>query len=169
MHSLHASVAATFVYVTSYNKPIWVRKSCLISSNREWNGLLYYSVPSVPLVDLCTLHFTRMPGESYRRRLGSSLLYLCYVFRTLINCLMCWASCMFWLHSDDGCSDAGEGKDVLLHQLGPETHWHRPIHSCQHRSWAVHAHHLCLCSHQRWWDHVDYHRTKWYRSLALVK
>ena len=32
---------------------------------------------------------TRMPGESYRRRLRSLLLYLCYVFRTLINSLVC--------------------------------------------------------------------------------
>ena len=36
------------------------------------------------------LAFTRMPGESYRRRLGSLLLYLCYVFRALINSLVCW-------------------------------------------------------------------------------
>ena len=28
---------------------------------------------------------TRLPGESYRRRLGSLLLYLCYVFRALIT------------------------------------------------------------------------------------
>ena len=31
------------------------------------------------------LVFTRIPGESYRRRLRSLLLYLCYVFRALIN------------------------------------------------------------------------------------
>ena len=36
------------------------------------------------------LVFTRMPGESYRRRLRSLLLYLCYVFRALINSLVCW-------------------------------------------------------------------------------
>ena len=29
------------------------------------------------------LVFTRMPGESYRRRLRSLLLYLCYAFRAL--------------------------------------------------------------------------------------
>ena len=34
---------------------------------------------------LLYLVFTRMPGESYLRRLRSSLLYLCYVFRALIN------------------------------------------------------------------------------------
>ena len=36
------------------------------------------------------LVFTRMPGESYRRRLGSLLLHSCYVFRALINSLVCW-------------------------------------------------------------------------------
>ena len=35
------------------------------------------------------LVFTRKPGESYRRRLRSLLLYLSYVFRTLINSLVC--------------------------------------------------------------------------------
>ena len=30
------------------------------------------------------LVFTRMPGESYRRRIGSLLLYLSYVFRALM-------------------------------------------------------------------------------------
>ena len=30
-----------------------------------------------------------MPGESYRRRLRSSLLYLCYVYRALINSFVC--------------------------------------------------------------------------------
>ena len=34
------------------------------------------------------LVFTRMPGESYRRRLGSLLLYVCDVFRALINSLV---------------------------------------------------------------------------------
>ena len=35
------------------------------------------------------LLFTRMPGQSYRRRLRSLLLCLCYVFRALINSLVC--------------------------------------------------------------------------------
>ena len=34
----------------------------------------------VPLVEFMYLVFTRMPGESYRRRLRSLFLYLCYVF-----------------------------------------------------------------------------------------
>ena len=33
------------------------------------------------------LLFTRIPVESYRRRLESLLLYLCHVFRELINSL----------------------------------------------------------------------------------
>ena len=44
----------------------------------------------VPLVEFMYLVFTRMPGESYRRRLRSLLLCLCDVFRTLINSLVCW-------------------------------------------------------------------------------
>ena len=43
----------------------------------------------VLLVEFMYLAFTRMPGESYRRRLRSLLLYLCYVFRALINSLVC--------------------------------------------------------------------------------
>ena len=40
----------------------------------------------VPLVEFMYLVFT---GESYRKRLKSSLLYLCYVIRALINSLVC--------------------------------------------------------------------------------
>ena len=43
----------------------------------------------VPLVEFMYLVFTRMPGESNRRLLRSLLLFLCYVFRTLINSLVC--------------------------------------------------------------------------------
>ena len=42
---------------------------------------------AVPLVEIMYPAFTRMPGESHRRRLRS-LLYLCYVFRALINSLL---------------------------------------------------------------------------------
>ena len=42
----------------------------------------------VPLVEFMYLVFTRMPGESYRRRLRPLLLYLCYVFRAQINSLV---------------------------------------------------------------------------------
>ena len=43
----------------------------------------------IPLVEFIYLVFTRKPGESYRRRLRSLLLYSCYVFRLLINSLAC--------------------------------------------------------------------------------
>ena len=36
------------------------------------------------------LVFIHMPGESYCRQHRSLLLYLCYVFRALINSLVCW-------------------------------------------------------------------------------
>ena len=42
------------------------------------------------------LVFTRKPAESYRRRLRSFLLYLCYVFRALINSLVCCFSFVRW-------------------------------------------------------------------------
>ena len=44
---------------------------------------------NVPLVEFMYLVFTRMPGDSYRRRLRSLLWCLCDVFRALINSLVC--------------------------------------------------------------------------------
>ena len=44
----------------------------------------------VLLVAFMYLLFTRMPCESYCRRLRSLLLFLCDVFRALINFLVCW-------------------------------------------------------------------------------
>ena len=46
-----------------------------------------YKFEDLPLVEFMYLVFTRMPSEIYRRRLGSLVLYLCYVFRSLINSL----------------------------------------------------------------------------------
>jgi len=44
----------------------------------------------VPLVEFMYLVFTCMPGESYCRRVGSLLLLcLCYVFKALLNSLVC--------------------------------------------------------------------------------
>ena len=45
------------------------------------------SVEDVPLVMVMYLVFTHTPDESYRRQLGSLLLYLCYIFQALINSL----------------------------------------------------------------------------------
>ena len=44
----------------------------------------------VTLVDFMYPVFIRMPGENYRRQLGSLLLSLCDVFRGLINSLVSW-------------------------------------------------------------------------------
>ena len=56
----------------------------------EWGvgggGILFEAVPQVEFMHLV---FTRMLGASYRRRLRSLLLYLCYVFQPLINSLVC--------------------------------------------------------------------------------
>ena len=50
---------------------------------------LVFTREDVHLVEFMYLVFTRMPGESYRRQLRSLLLYLCYIFRALINFLVC--------------------------------------------------------------------------------
>ena len=64
-----------------------VRKPCLGVAGTS-RLAKFTEFEDVPLVELMYLVLTRMPGESYRRRLGSSM-YLCYVFRALINSLVC--------------------------------------------------------------------------------
>ena len=49
-----------------------------------------YKKTTVPLVEFMYLVFTCMPGESYRRRLRSLSLYLCYILWVLINSLVFW-------------------------------------------------------------------------------
>ena len=61
----------------------WYRFTWISDRNFRWMN------KGCTLVGFMYLVFTRMPGESYRRRLRS-LLYLCYVFRALIKCLVCW-------------------------------------------------------------------------------
>ena len=53
-----------------------------------------------PLVEFMDFVFTRRPGESYRRRLRSLLLYLCYVFPALINSTVCWLGCFHFSYTD---------------------------------------------------------------------
>ena len=43
----------------------------------------------IPLVEFMYLVFTRMPGETYRRRPGSLMLHLCDVIQALITSLVC--------------------------------------------------------------------------------
>ena len=51
-------------------------------------SVIMFGLEDVPLAEFMYLVFTRMPGEHYSRRLRSLLLYLCYVFRALINSLV---------------------------------------------------------------------------------
>ena len=46
---------------------------------------LFFFFEDVLLEEFMYLVFTRVPGEIYRRRFRSLLLYLCDVFRALIN------------------------------------------------------------------------------------
>ena len=50
----------------------------------------WWYIEDVPVVEFMYLVFTRKPGESYRSRLRSLLLYLCYVLRALIYSLECY-------------------------------------------------------------------------------
>ena len=58
-----------------------------------------YISEDVPLVEFMYLVFTRMPGESYRRRLSSLLLYLCDVFQALINSLVFFILFLYTVHN----------------------------------------------------------------------
>ena len=53
------------------------------------NFVVVFTLEDVLLVEFMYLVFTPTPGESYRRRLRPLLLYLCYVFRALMNSLVC--------------------------------------------------------------------------------
>ena len=82
-------------------------------------------VEEVPLVEFMYLVFTRMPGESYHRWLGSLLLYLRYVFQVLINSPVCWfwkAKKKKWAH------------DVIMHLCHTcwPCSWHQR-HSARHK------------------------------------
>ena len=64
-----------------------------------WNDHSKKKKKDVPLVGFMYLVFMRMPGESYCRRLRSSLLYLWDDFGMLINSLVCWLAT---LNVDEG-------------------------------------------------------------------
>ena len=59
-------------------------------NTRSINFTRCYCFEDGLLVEFMDLVFTRMAGESHRRWLGSLFLYLCYVYRTLINYLVRW-------------------------------------------------------------------------------
>ena len=79
-----------------------------------------------------------MPGESYRRRLRSLLLYLCYVFRALINSLVCRfaPTCVWFLTS---------ALSILFYTSKPT----QPgLHRC-HVGWKLQSHFLTLQTHPK--------------------
>ena len=53
----------------------------------EWNLVVLRQCQAFSALDY-TFFSGSLPGESYRRRLRSFFLYLCYVFRALINSLV---------------------------------------------------------------------------------
>ena len=55
-------------------------------NTRYINSTIY--IQDVPLVEFMYLVFTHLPGESYRRWLGSLL--LCDIFWAQLNSLVCW-------------------------------------------------------------------------------
>jgi len=69
----------------SESKRDWLMDSCYAFDWHIWK--IMFGV--VPLMEFMYLVFTRTSGESYRRWLRS-LLYMCYIFRALINSLVCW-------------------------------------------------------------------------------
>ena len=85
------SVCTTIRYVFS---PLFILSSVTsvsmdIVCKCKDTKLKHLNSEDVPLVEFMHLAFTRMPGETYRRRFRSLLLYLCYVFRALNNSLVC--------------------------------------------------------------------------------
>ena len=58
--------------------------------------LVFVVVEGVPLVEFMYLTFTHMPGESYGKRHGFLLLYLCYVFRAVISPCVLFSAFRFY-------------------------------------------------------------------------
>ena len=110
----------------------------------------------VPLVEFVYLVLTRMPGESYCRR-RRSLLYLCDVFHSIINSLVCW---FYWsAFSDVFCQNASTIRQNIdscdsIAPSGMVDHlffWRPtvPVYCCERDS--------CCCSFvkqmaPKWWD-----------------
>ena len=84
---------------------------------RDHVGLSIY----VPLVECMYLVFTRMPGESYRRRLRCLLFCLCDVFRALINSLVCWF-CVCELRCE-WCEAVGNGLFLIFNIVETSETW----------------------------------------------
>jgi len=78
----------------------------------------------VPLVELVLLVFIRMPDDSYRKQLRSSLLCLYDVFLVLINSLVCW---FFAAFEEKGDKHRTWTRVCPLISLAP-CRWAQPFH-----------------------------------------
>ena len=83
----------SFVFSGSINRslwPLWFKHGKYLKNVKCINymplGVILFE--DIPVGEFMYLVFTRMPGESYRRRLRSLLLCLSDVFRELINSLV---------------------------------------------------------------------------------
>ena len=97
-----SSKLSYFVYVLFWNSVIGDVADFVWCSTSEshtqtpnclylwWSLCTLCLLLDVLLVEFMYLVFTRMPDESYRRRLRSLLSYLRYVFRALVTSLLCW-------------------------------------------------------------------------------
>ena len=110
-----------------------------VSSTRWWTFILdEFRFEDVSLVEFMDIVFTHMPGDSCRGRLRPLSLYLCWVFRALINSLVCWLFDMFdwffsphvgklsdWMSLDCfRCLAGSLEKAILLHNLvNFQTEW----------------------------------------------
>ena len=65
-----------------------LRPSFVIFTSRKTDGISHMQLTNNITTHLKQNEATRMSGEIYRRRLRS-LMYLCDVFRALINSLVC--------------------------------------------------------------------------------
>ena len=87
----HFRLLSQMIQVSAGNSILrYSASEALLLFDVEGLSVLFFLFEEVPLVEFMYLAFTRMPGESYRRWLRSLLLYFCYIFRTLINSLVCW-------------------------------------------------------------------------------
>ena len=95
MHFRLSQNITAFAFVLIFSHYFQEAQHC-ICEEQHLIGLPQHKVHKLPSLDVPRLEFlhlvfTRMPGDIYRRRLRSTslLLYLCYVFRALINSLVC--------------------------------------------------------------------------------
>ena len=79
----------------NYESLLWLLPNLLERVSSSW-----CTFKAVALMECMHLVFTRMPRESYRRRLRSLLFDCVTSFRALINCLFVDWACLLWTGFD---------------------------------------------------------------------